>query len=119
MAKEFLRPLLNGRPHRQPGLKDAARARARKLLERALTPEQRRDLSTWGYFYVTGQRFTYRIREGYSGNVEALDRRDCVISRYCAYPRARVPVYDVMLAQKLWIETDEDMFLKEAAPYPL
>jgi hypothetical protein len=114
-AEEFLRPTLND--YYPPN--HAAVAKARVLLERALTPEQRRDLFARGYFYVKGKRFTYRIREGYSGNVDALDSRGSVINRFCAHPLGRVPVYDVMLAQKLWIETDENMFLRKAAPYPL
>jgi hypothetical protein len=114
-ASEFLRPSLSD--HYLPD--QAAEARARMLLERALTPEQRRDLLAKRYFYVKGRKFNYRIREGQSGNVDALDTSGCVISRYCARPLGRVPVYDVMLAQKLWIETDENMFLKTAAPYPL
>ncbi|HXD39246.1 MAG TPA: hypothetical protein VN649_01700 [Ramlibacter sp.] len=114
-AEEFLRPSLND--YHLPN--QAALARSRVLLERALTPEQRRDLFARGYFYVKGRRFNYRIREGHSGNVDALDSRGCVIDRFCAHPLGRVPVYDVMLAQKLWIETDEAMFLRKAAPYPL
>lgn len=113
-AEEFLRPLLNG----QNIPNDAALAKSRVLLERALTPEQRHDLFARGYFYVKGKRFTYRIREGHSGNVDALDARGCVISRFCAHPAGRVPVYDVMLAQKLWLETEEGMFLKKAALCP-
>ena len=114
-AEEFLRPSLND--YYPPN--QAAVARARVLLEKALTPKQRRDLFARGYFHVQGKRFTYRIREGHSGNVDALDSRGCVINRFCAHPLGRVPVYDVMLAQKLWIEPDENMFLKKAAPYPL
>jgi hypothetical protein len=114
-AEEFLRPSLND--YYLPN--QAAVAKARVLLERSLTPEQRRDLFARGYFYVKGKRFTYRIREGHSGNVDALDTRGRLVSRFCALPLGRVPVYDVMLAQKLWIETDENMFLKKAAPYPL
>ena len=97
----------------------AAVAKARVLLERALTPEQRRDLCARRCFYVKGRRFTYRIREGHAANVDALDSTGRVISRYCAHPLGRLPVYDVMLAQKLWIETDENMFLRKATPYPL
>jgi len=113
-AWEFLRPSPND--YHLPD--QASEAKARALLERALSPEQRRDLFTRRCFYVKGKRFTYRIREGHSGNVDALDSKGRVISRFCAHPLGRVPVYDVMLAQKLWIETDESMFLKKAAPYP-
>ena len=97
----------------------AAVAKARGLLERALTPEQRRDLFARRCFYVKGKRFTYRIREGHAANVDALDSTGRVLSRFCAHPVGRLPVYDVMLAQKLWIETDENMFVKNATPYPL
>ena len=114
-AWEFLRPPVDD--YHLPD--QAAEAKARVLLERALTPQQRRDLYARRYFYVKGRRFTYRIREGHSGNVDALDSSGRVISRYCAHPLGRVPVYDMMLAQKLWIETDEKMFLDKAAPYPL
>jgi len=114
-ATAFLRP-----PPNENHLPDqAAEAKARRLLERALTPEQRRDLSDSRCFYVKGERFNYRIRQALSGNVDALDPSGRVVSRYCAQPLGRVPVCDVMLAQKLWIETDENMFLREAAPYPL
>ncbi len=113
-VEEFLRPLLNDRH-----FNEAALARSRALLERALTAEQRHDLSVRGYFCVKGKRFSYRIREGHSGNIDALDSTGCVTSRFCAHPLGHVPVYDAMLAQKLWIETDEGMFLKKAAPCPL
>jgi hypothetical protein len=114
-ARTFLRPSLSD--HRLPD--QASEAKARALLERALKPEQLRDLITRRYFYVKGRRLTYRIREGHSGNIEALDPNGCVVGRLCAYPMGHVPISDVMLAQKLWIETDENVFLKKAAPHPL
>ncbi len=114
-AEAFVRPSLTD--YRLPD--SAALTRARALLERALSIEQRRDLFARGYFCVKGKRFIYRIREGHAGNVDALDSSGRVVGRYCAHPLGRIPVHDVMLAQKLWIETDEDMFLNEAAPYPL
>lgn len=114
-ATEFLRP--SRRDLDLPN--QAAEAKARALLERSLTPEQRRDLLAWCYFYVRGKRFTYRIRQGCSGNVDQLDQGGRVITRFCAQPLGRIPIADVMLAQKLWIENDEDMFLMNAAPYPL
>lgn len=114
-AEAFVRPSLTD--YRLPDA--AALAKARALLERALTMQQRRDLFARGYFCVQGRRYSYRIREGHAGNVDALDSSGRVVSRYCAHPLGRIPVHDVMLAQKLWIETDEDMFLREAAPYPL
>jgi hypothetical protein len=115
LATEFLRPSLND--YHLPD--QAAQAKARMLLEKALTSQQRRDLFAKRCFYVKGKKYSYRIREGHSGNVDQLDSAGLVICRFCAVPLGRVPVYDVMLAQKLWIETDENMFLKKAAPYPL
>jgi len=61
-AWEFLRPSPND--YHLPD--QASEAKARALLERALTPEQRRDLFAKRCFYVKGKRFTYRIREGHS-----------------------------------------------------
>jgi hypothetical protein len=112
---EFLRPPLSD--YQLPD--QAAEAKARVLLERALTQQQRRDLFAKRCFYVKGRKFNYRVREGRSGNVDVLDVSGRVISRLCAHPLGRVPIYDMMLAQKLWIETDENMFLESAAPYPL
>ena len=115
LATQFLRP--SRKDYQLPD--EAAEAKAKVLLERALTPQQRRDLLAERYFYVKGKRFTYLIREGHSSNVDQLDAAGLVICRLCALPLGRVPVYDVMLAQKLWIETDENMFLKKAEPHPL
>jgi hypothetical protein len=114
-TRAFLRPS----PSDQRLPDQVSEARARALLERALAPEQLHDLRTRHYFYVKGRRRTYRIREGHSANVEALDSIGCVIGRLCAHPLGHVPVSDVMLAQKLWIETDENMFLRKAAPHTL
>ena len=112
-ADHFLRRSLNDcRPD------EAALLKARALLERALTPQQRGDLRANGHFYVNGKKFIYRIREGHAGNVDALDFSGRLVNRFCGHPVGLLPVYDVMLAQKLWIETDENMFLKKAAPYP-
>jgi PIN domain nuclease of toxin-antitoxin system len=114
-ANQFLRP--SRKDYQFPD--QAAEVKARMLLERALTPQQRRDLLSKRCFYVKGRKFNYLIREGHSGNVDQLDPTGLVICRLCALPLGRVPLYDVMLAQKLWIETDENMFLKKAAPYPI
>ena len=113
-AEEFLRSSRND----DDVPEQSATYKAMALLERALTREQRSDLFARGYFFVEGKRFTYRIRVGRSANVDALDSSGSVIRRLCAHPLGRLPVYDVLLAQKLWIETDEDMFLKKAAPCP-
>ena len=79
-AWEFMRPSPND--YHLPD--QVSEAKARALLESALTPEQRRDLFTKRCFYVKGKRLTYRIREGHSGNVDALDSKGRVISRFCA-----------------------------------
>jgi hypothetical protein len=95
-----------------------ARRRANDLLHRSLTSEQREDLAKKNCFYLdsiqpNGERRRYRIDRGTHGNVKLLDAQGRIIGRYCVQPTA-VPVEDAMLAQKLWIETDEPGFLRVA-----
>lgn len=91
-----------------------AQARARKLLLSCLTPEQKASLEKLKFFYVTARSGRkYRIDEGTHGNVKVVDRDNRVIERLCIQPNG-VPVGDSMLAQKLLIETAEDVFRQHA-----
>lgn len=94
-------------------LRDAA-SRARALLESLLTASQLATLRADGYFDViapSGNR--YRIYEGSHGNVALLDNRNHETRRYCGQPEG-VPTADMMLAQKLQLEADEQGFLAVA-----
>jgi hypothetical protein len=97
---------------------NAASRRAEDLLRRHLSDEQREDLEKKHCFYLTshgkdGKSRRYRIDRGTHGNVKLLDDKGSIVGSYCVQPDG-VPAADAMLAQKLWIETDEDAFLKVA-----
>lgn len=98
-----------------------ARRTAKQLLLRFLTPEQRNKLEQHGYFDVRGSRtgHVYRIRQGSHGNIFKMhEDGQRMIAKYCGQPEG-VPTEDMMLAQKLQIECDEDGFLAKANMTPL
>lgn len=91
-----------------------ASTRAEALLVSSLNPEQAAEFREWRSFTLhskDGKR-TYRITYGIAGNVFEVERGQAIAS-YCIHPTG-VPTEDVMLAQKLMLETDEESFLKIA-----
>jgi hypothetical protein len=60
----------------------------------------------------TGAR--YRIHFGYQMNIEELDGAGRCLRALCFAPQGRVPIGDVMLAQKLALELFEDDALEVA-----
>jgi hypothetical protein len=86
--------------------------RARRLLLRHLSPAQRQTWKRHRWFEVAGQGCVYRIHEGRAMNVKQL-RPGQPVATLCAFPRG-VPMGDVLLAQKLMLETDEAGFLRVA-----
>lgn len=87
-----------------------AEARAYRLLDMALSQEQRRTLATLGYFYVTGSSGRrYRIEKGSHGNVYEIGPDGAWIARLCAQP-LNVPAGDSMLVQMLLLQTDEEAY---------
>lgn len=97
---------------------DAANRRAEDLLRRELTEEQSRDLDKKGCFYLEtvqpdGSRRKYRIDRGTHGNIKRLDDKGSIIETLCVQPGG-VPTADAMLAQKLWLETNEEKLRKTA-----
>ena len=97
--------------------REAVQKRARELLCRSLTREQRQSLGEHGYFDLNVGGRHYRIRQGTHGNVRLLNGGQEVTS-YCIQPNG-VPTEDAMLAQKLLLETDEPSFLRIANARPL
>lgn len=85
-------------------------ARARELLERNLNESQSIDFRANGYFHVHGQDDrAYRIEAMPSYNVL------CGSFRYCVqFEDPDIPIYDLMLAQKLLIEHDINHFMRVA-----
>jgi len=86
-----------------------AQARAEQLLRSCLSPEQIESLETRGHFYVDvdGGRERYRIDRGSHGNVKQVDKNNSLIRSFCIQPEG-VPVPDIMLTQKLWLEASEE-----------
>jgi hypothetical protein len=73
-------------------LRKFASTRADRLLQSQLTVEQRRSLKDRGYFLVVGQSGKrYRIREGYSRNVDLLNDKGKPVKTYCAHPGESLP----------------------------
>ena len=89
-----------------------AEARAEKLLRTCLSEEQIEQLKTRNFFYVEiqnarGKKERYRIDRGSHGNVKQVDEKGSVIRSFCIQPLG-VPVPDVMLHQKLWLEASDE-----------
>jgi hypothetical protein len=89
-----------------------AEKRAEDLLRLCLTPQQIEDLEKKSCFYVevagkNGKKERYRIDRGSHGNVKQIDEKGSIIRSFCIQPSG-VPVGDVLLTQKLWLEASEE-----------
>jgi hypothetical protein len=97
-----------------------AEARGKRLLGEWLSPEQRAQFDAHGYFEVvgchTGTR--YRIRYGSSANIEELDKQGRPAIGLCFVPIGQLVPGDVMLAQKIALETNEKAAIAVAKPFP-
>jgi hypothetical protein len=86
-----------------------AEQRAGALLRRWLSPAQLAQYERTGRFEVvgsdTGKR--YRIHPHKQMNIEELDERGAFVTSLCFAPEGNLPVDDIMLAQKIALETDE------------
>jgi hypothetical protein len=99
------------------GIGDAkANKRGIRLLKSWLTPEQRKTFEKHGHFDVVGSasKKLYRIKEGRQQNVFELDWNNREICGWCFLPQGGLVAGDVMLAQKIALETDERAVLKIA-----
>ena len=94
--------------------------RGSQLLALNLSPAQREQYSEHFDFDViggdTGRH--YRIRHGCAMNVQQLDQNGREVQLLCFVPRDRLPVGDVMLAQKLALELFETDVLRVANRSP-
>ena len=83
--------------------------RGRKLLTEWLSPEQWAQYEAYGFFDVigsdTGRR--YRIRHGTVANVYEIDEAGQIRAGWCFVPTGNLVAGDVVLAQKIALETDE------------
>ena len=85
------------------------RSRGRRLLSENLTSAQQAQYFYHGCFDVvggtTGRR--YRIWHGSAMNVDLIDDRGRRLEKYCFYPVGQLVVADIMLAQKIALESFE------------
>ncbi len=99
-----------------------ATIKSRRLLRSWLTVKQRAELKRFGYFHVTGgtSKTRYRINRGRSMNIQVLDGKgDKPSHGICFVPAGSLPEGDVMLAQKLALELQEDEALAKANVFDL
>ena len=91
-------------------------ARATTLLREWLSPQQRAQFDAEGYFDVVGcdSGKRYRIHHGTSMNVHEMDDAGHSKSGWCFVPSRRLAAGDVMLAQKIALETCENGVLAVA-----
>jgi hypothetical protein len=86
----------------------AARERAKALLLANLSAQQRSDYMKHQSFRVIGSEGGwYRINYGRAMNVDKISRWGRKICRYCFLPHGGLVEEDVMLAQKIALETNE------------
>ena len=87
----------------------AREARGFELLKEWLSPEQLAQYEARSYFEVTGCHSgkRYRISHGNSMNIHELDGAGRPRFGWCFAPKGYLVAGDVMLAQKIALETDE------------
>ncbi|CAN7400442.1 hypothetical protein LJR220_003590 [Bradyrhizobium sp. LjRoot220] len=80
-----------------------------RLLQAWLSAEQRVQFNKYGYFEVTGCHSgkRYRICYGSATNIHELDQYGRPKAGWCFVPNQPLVPGDVMLAQKIALETDE------------
>ena len=98
---------------RQDRPRKEAEQKARKLLTQWLSPVQLVQYARKGHFEVTGCHSgkRYRIRSERQMNIDELDDRNRTVAVWCFGPVGMLPIGDIMLAQKIALETDESASL--------
>ena len=83
------------------------------MLKEWLSPEQLALFESKGYFEVKGSHSgkRYRIRCAPRLNIDQLDAKGAPVAVWCFGPAGNLPVGDIMLAQKIALETDEQRAL--------
>jgi hypothetical protein len=93
--------------------------RSLRLLRQWLSPGQRTQFAKESYFEVvgsdTGKR--YRIYAGAETNVCELDESGRPMLRLCFLPMGELPIGDVMLSQKIALESSESRALAVARSF--
>ena len=96
-----------------------AEIRAVNLLKEWLSPEQLAQYESDRYFDVIGRQSgkRYRIRYGTAMNIREMDPRGRAAVGWCFVPHGTLVAGDVMLAQKIALETDERSALAVARKF--
>ena len=138
-AKERLRLFLSERGRRARVLRDRLRrqanridrssrfvpgereARGLELLKQWLSPEQFAQYDAKSYFEVIGCHSgkRYRVSRGTSMNVHELDGAGYPCVGWCFVPKGHLVAGDIMLAQKIALETNERGALAVANRFPV
>ena len=106
---------------RQKTIEDIRKARGITLLRQWLSPEQRAQFDASKCFDVIGRDSgrRYRIRHGTETNVHELDDAGRPVMGWCFVPSGHLVAGDVMLAQKIALETNERAALAVANKFPV
>jgi len=95
--------------------------RSHRLLRDWLSVEQRAQYDKYRYFEVVGCHSgkRYRVQHGTVSNIVELAANGCPVLGWCFVPRDNLASGDVMLAQKIALETDELGALKIARNFSI
>jgi hypothetical protein len=95
---------------------NSSEARGLRLLRNWLTPKQRAQFETKRYFDVIGcdSGKRYRIHYGTMLNVHEIEAAGCPNVGWCFVPVGYLVAGDIMLAQKVALETNESSALAVA-----
>jgi hypothetical protein len=106
---------------RYRAIENVREARGIALLREWLSPEQRAQFDASKCFDVvgcdTGRR--YRIRHGTGTNVHEIDDAGRPVMGWCFVPSGHLVAGDVMLTQKIALETKERVALAVANRFPV
>lgn len=92
---------------------EAAEKKAEALLMMILTDVQKEQYLKDGYFETEVNDRVYRLKKGWSGNVEQIINGKASY-RYCIHPGEFVPIGDNLIAQLLLLRNNEKEFLEKA-----
>jgi hypothetical protein len=107
--------------HRRPRPRTEAEKRAMALLRSWLTPDQAKQWAARGAFEVIGSDTGTRYRITYRAvmNVHQLDPAGRTVTQWCFAPAGGLAAGDIMLAQKIALETMEREALALANSQPV
>jgi hypothetical protein len=106
---------------RYRAIEDVRQARGIILLREWLSPEQKAQFDASKCFDVVGcdSGRRYRIRHGTGTNVHEIDDAGRPVMGWCFVPSGHLVAGDVMLGQKIALETDERAALAVANRFPV